>query len=100
VAEMIPITLFLSIAAVLILRPVTKRLGLLLEAMAREREPVRAAAQTDSRIVGLLEHMNKRLELMEERLDFTERLVARPRPSGRRATQQSDIESDAGYLVP
>lgn len=72
---LIPITLFICIAAVLIFRPITKRLGLLLETNSRPRvEP--QADRTDTRIVALLEQMSRRMELIEERLDFTERLVS------------------------
>lgn len=92
--ELIPITMFACIAAVLILRPMTKRLGHLLEAMAREREPATASQvpggqAADPRVLALLEQMNKRLELMEDRLDFTERLVSARRPSAQ--AQRSDI---------
>lgn len=73
---LIPITFFISIAAVLILRPITKRLGMLIEAIARERDAARAPASQDERVIALLEGMNRRLELMEDRVEFTERLVA------------------------
>jgi hypothetical protein len=79
VEALIPITMFLSIAAVMILRPITRRIGMLLEAMARDREQARHVSVTDTRMLNLMEQMSKRLELMEERLDFTERLVASPR---------------------
>jgi hypothetical protein len=75
--ELIPIFFFMSVAAVLILRPISKRLGSLLEAMARERQPL---PQTDNgdlaRVRVLVEHIAKRVDLMEERLDFTERLLS------------------------
>lgn len=75
---LIPITFFLSVAAVMILRPVTKKLGGFLDALTRERIQPAALERTDSRVVALLEHMSKRLDVMEERLDFTERLVSAP----------------------
>lgn len=74
--ELIPITFFISIAAVLILRPVTKRLGMLIEAVAREKDAARAPARQDERVIALLEGMNRRLDLMEDRIEFTERLVS------------------------
>lgn len=82
--ELIPITLFMCTAAVLILRPISKKLGALLEAMTRERiqqapPPAREDPQL-ARVTMLLEQVSRRIELMEERLDFTERLVG----SGRR----------------
>jgi hypothetical protein len=81
VEVLIPITLFLSVAAVLILRPMTSKVGSLLEALSRERMPARTpVADTDARVVALLEQISRRLELVEERVDFTERLVSsRPR---------------------
>lgn len=83
--ELIPIILFMSIAGVLILRPISKKLGMLLEALARERiasaSPARALdeAQLD-RVTNALERLNNRLDLMEDRVAFMERLVEeRPR---------------------
>lgn len=78
---LIPISLFFSVAAVLILRPLTKQLGRFLEALTRERTHAPPALQisqdTDSaRTLLLLEHVVKRLDAVEDRLDFTERLVS------------------------
>ena len=91
---LIPIFLFMSVAAVLILRPLTKRLGLVLEMMSRDRQPVRGADDTDvARLRVHLDHVSKRLELMEERVDFTERLIA----SSRRTTpSQTDMSLSDG----
>ena len=83
--ELIPIFMFMCIAGVLILRPVTKKLGLLIEAMARERMPMAsprsAAAIMDDaqveRIATALERLNSRIDLMDERMAFVERLVER-----------------------
>ena len=77
--ELIPIFLFLSVAAVLILRPLTKRLGLVVEQFARDRHAGRADDAETARIRFLVEQTNKRLELIEERLDFTERMVGNRR---------------------
>jgi hypothetical protein len=76
VEALIPITLFMCIAGVLVLRPITKKLGGLIEATARERVQARTDDAADARIMLLMEQMARRLELIEERLDFTERLVA------------------------
>jgi hypothetical protein len=85
VEELIPITMFMCIAAVLILRPVSTRLGRLLEAMTRERIQQAAPASREdpqlARVTLLLEQVSRRMELMEERLDFTERLVGSERRS-------------------
>lgn len=82
VAPMIvAIVLFVTVGGVLVLRPISKRVGDLLEAMAREK---RAGLENDvSQIRDLLETMNARLQLMEERQDFTERLL-----SGERKKEQ------------
>ena len=81
--ELIPISLFMAIAAVAILRPLTTRAGRLLEAMARERtQTLKAGEDPDSiRLRALMEHVNRRLDLVEERLDFTERLISSTRPA-------------------
>jgi hypothetical protein len=80
VEELIPITLFMCIAMVLILRPVTRKLGGLIEVITLERSRAIAANRAvddavDARTAQALEHVARRLELIEERLDFTERLV-------------------------
>jgi hypothetical protein len=81
--ELIPIVLFMCIAGVLILRPVSKKLGLLLEALAKERlaTPTRSLddAQVE-RITAVLERLNSRLDLVDDRVAFMERLMEeRPR---------------------
>lgn len=75
VAPMImSIVLFLTIGGVLVLRPIAKHLGAYLEALTRQhldggpREDV-------SQLRDILDTMNQRLTLMEERQDFTERLL-------------------------
>ncbi len=77
--ELIPIAMFLSIAAVAILRPVTSKLGHLLEAIAKERSAAIRPPSEDgesAQLRVLLEHIGRRMDLLEERLDFTERLLA------------------------
>lgn len=74
---LIPIALFFCAAAVLILRPVTARLGNLFDAMAREKRAVQPGESAElARLRNVLEHMSGRLDLLEERLDFTERLLS------------------------
>jgi hypothetical protein len=78
--QLVPIVLFMSIAGVMILRPVTKRLGLLLEALAKERMvgpgPGRALDDAQlERITNALERLNNRLDLVDDRVAFMERLV-------------------------
>jgi len=80
--ELIPITLFLSVAAVMILRPLTSRLGRLLEAIAHEKRRAPADEVDTANVRMLVDHLSKRLDLIEERLDFTERLIAGSRRTG------------------
>jgi hypothetical protein len=93
VEELIPITLFMCIATVLILRPISIKVGALLEAMTRERLQQRAptvvADPQLARVTMLLEQVVKRQENLEERLDFTERLLA----GGRRGIPAAATDS-------
>lgn len=88
--ELIPIFLFLCIAGVLVLRPVTKKLGLLIEALAKERMANSSSsgglgeAQLE-RITASLDRLNTRIDLMDDRMGFMERLVE-DRPGRRRLT--------------
>jgi hypothetical protein len=80
---LIPIVFFLTVGGVLILRPITKRLGLLIEVLAKERQ-VRLDRPDDvrfDRLGRVLEQLDARLDRMEERIDFNERLLS---PSGER----------------
>ena len=86
--EFIPIFFFMCVAGVLILRHLTKRLGLLVEALAKERmaglAPRSAPASLDDahveRIANALDRLNSRIDLMDDRMGFVERLVeSRPR---------------------
>ncbi|NNK65025.1 MAG: hypothetical protein HKO98_17615, partial [Gemmatimonadetes bacterium] len=65
----------------LILRPIAKHLGSLLEAMTRERLDG-GRNQEMGHIRELMETMNQRLQLMEERQEFTDRLLERGREPG------------------
>ena len=69
------IVITLTVGGVLVLRPVAKRLGTLLETMARQKAELPADELRNMR--ADLETMGRRLELMEERQDFTERLLER-----------------------
>jgi hypothetical protein len=85
VEELIPIILFMVIGGVMVLRPVTKKLGLLIEAMAKERM-ARAPLRTEmndvqlERITIALDRLNTRMDNIDDRIGFMERLVEeRPR---------------------
>jgi hypothetical protein len=68
------IVLFLTVGGVLILRPISKRIGDLLELYSRDRQSGLQAEVQQLR--DLLETVNGRMQLLEERQDFTERLLA------------------------
>lgn len=68
------ITLFLSIAGVLIFRPLTKRLGDLIEITSQKRQG-QVQSEEIARMTDLMGHISDRLERLEERQDFTERIL-------------------------
>ncbi|MGE0158046.1 MAG: hypothetical protein AB7T31_01470 [Gemmatimonadales bacterium] len=72
------VVLILTVGGVLILRPISKRIGDLLELYARDRQ-----AGLQSEVVQmreLMETVNARMQLLEERQDFTERLLSAEKP--------------------
>jgi hypothetical protein len=73
-ALVVPTVFILTVGAVIILRPITKRLTELIALYSQDRQ---AGVLGDvQQIRDLLETMNARLQLLEERQDFTERLLA------------------------
>ncbi len=73
----VAIVLFVSTAAVLIFRPLTKKLG---ERLAAGKQPPPAVDPGElAQLRQALEDTSARLELVEQRLDFTERLLSAPR---------------------
>lgn len=87
----VAIVLIVTVGGVLVLRPLAKRVSDLLELYAREQK---SGLQGEvGQIRELLETMNARLQLMEERQDFTERLLADP---GRRNRPGSGPASEPG----
>ena len=72
---LVPITLFLTVGGVLVLRPLTKRLGLLIEASAKAKG-VGAAEQAQlDQIRLLVETQNLKIERLEQQVAFTESLL-------------------------
>ena len=77
IASMITIVvLTLTVGGVVLLRPIAKRLGDLVELMLRDKQ--QGIESEVGRMTDLLETINARMVLMEERQDFTERLLASP----------------------
>ena len=72
----ISVVLTLTVGGVLLLRPIAERLGDIAEPMLHERE---GGTESELRRMGdLLETVCARMGLLEERQDFTERLLETP----------------------
>ena len=69
----VAVVLILTVGGVLVLRPLAKRLSELLELYARGRTT--GVEHDVGQLRDLLETMSARLELLEDRQDFTERLI-------------------------
>jgi hypothetical protein len=90
IAPMIVSVVFIvTVGGVAVLRPIAKRTSELLELYARDRHS--GIGNDVHQMRDLLETMDARLQLMEERQDFTERLLnsgeERNRPDQGRTTQ-------------
>lgn len=69
------VTLILAPAAVFLLRPVSKHAGELLKQMARERKEGRVPSDELERLRSSVESLSERLQLVEERQEFTESII-------------------------
>jgi hypothetical protein len=76
--ELIPIVLFISVAAVAIFRPLTKRIGSVIEQSYADRKAAAPDPRFD-RMVQLMERLVDRIDRLEERVDFQDRLLERTR---------------------
>lgn len=74
-AIVVPVAFFVTIAAIAILRPLSKRLGDLIEMTRQERQAARLDQSDFSRLGQQLEQLHSRLDLLEHRVDFAERLL-------------------------
>lgn len=72
---LVPITLFLTVGGVLVLRPLTKRLGLLIEASAKAKGASAGEQAQLDQIRLLVETQNLKIERLEQQLAFTESLL-------------------------
>ncbi len=75
--ELIPIVLFISMAAVAIFRPLTTRIGKVIERSHAERTTTEDPQF--ARMMQLMERLVERLDQLEDRVDFTERILERQR---------------------
>ena len=71
----VAVVLIATAGGVFLLRPIVGRLGHLLEVMAKDRMG-ELPARSEDRQLELLESLNARMSLVEERLDFTDRLLS------------------------
>lgn len=71
---LVAMTLILTVGGVALLRPLARRLGDLLELMVKQRRGELDHPAIE-RTEQLLESLSSRLSLVEERLDFTDRLL-------------------------
>ncbi len=77
-----------SVAGVMIFRPLTQQLGELLEQMRRDRK--KQLDQADlARVAGLMERLSDRMDRIEERQEFTERVLESPDRLERRGSPVS-----------
>ncbi|MFC1574806.1 hypothetical protein ACFL3Z_01875 [Gemmatimonadota bacterium] len=71
------VILTLTVAGVILLKPLSNKLGHLLEAMAKEKSEPQIGPDLE-RVHDILDTINGRLSLLEERQDFTDALLADP----------------------
>jgi hypothetical protein len=71
------VVLFLTAGGVILLRPISKRLGAYLEMLTEERRRSMQQGQqsTDPRLLSALDNLDRRLGRLEERQDFTDDLL-------------------------
>ena len=87
IAPMIVGVVFIvTVGGVAVLRPIAKRVADLLELYARDKH--QGVGSEIHQMRDLLETMNARFQLMEERQDFTERLLE----PGRRKLESQDAD--------
>jgi hypothetical protein len=73
----------ITIGGVILLRPITRHLGKLLEAKAEERRALSGRAPEDwDRLFSALDGVLDRLQALEDRQEFTEKLLSKPREGG------------------
>lgn len=92
------VVLILTVGGVLVLRPIAKRVADLLEVYARERQ--RGLEGDVGQLRDILETMNARLQLLEERQDFTDRLLSPGRASRTMSVTPESEEISAGGPPP
>jgi hypothetical protein len=89
--ELIPIVLFISIAAVAIFRPLTTRIGRVIE-QSQAKKHLGQDPQIQ-RIMQLMERLVDRMDRLEDRVDFTERVLERQRLEARQISGSGSGET-------
>ena len=86
----VAVFLIVSVAATILLRPITKKLGTYLEVLAEERRRSLSEQPLDrsdsTRLTAAVEALESRLALLDQNQDFTNRLLsdrAEPKPLSR-----------------
>lgn len=69
----ISVSFMVATAAVILLWPITKRLGDYLEVLAQEKRSA-VRPEEEARVLRALEDVSQRLALLEERVEFAEQL--------------------------
>jgi hypothetical protein len=78
------VTVTLAVAGVLILRPLAKHIGKILEMRAHQRyERPQLSDEGIARLTDAVGRLADRMEALEERQDFTERLLDARQPDAR-----------------
>lgn len=88
----VAVVLIVTVGTVTLLRPLAARLGKLLDAMAEDRSEPTLKKEV-VRIREMLETVSDRLDLIEERQDFTEALLGRSNREGRELLAGPEEES-------
>jgi hypothetical protein len=85
---LVMMTLIITTGGVLLLRPITKKLGTFLEVLAEERRQALQKSATpresadQARMLSILETMDERMSRLEDRQDFTDRLLTKRDSAG------------------
>ena len=89
----IAVILTLTVGGVILLKPLSNKLGNLLEAMAKEKSQPQVSGDLE-RVHDILDTINGRLSLLEERQDFTDALLADPERRRLRLKRPGQEEED------
>jgi hypothetical protein len=73
VAIIVPVSFMITTGAVILLWPITRRLGEYLEVLVQEKR-MTMRSDDSTRVQQALEEVSQRLALLEERVEFAEKL--------------------------